>query len=233
MTEITLSDYVGYIFREIIKAREMADAYSRQVAEEYAKDEVMRHFSVPRFKAPNMDLTIPVLISGARFRQTIRFKMDLEKEFRPFIQGRIADAIAAVKIGKGGLLKPDARPVGAPGLPSKASATAPTIEGQILDFHKRLAENPDPSQPDTIVTLMWAGILKTALTDNKLMADYEKSNPNDELLKKTTASVLGVVKTNTVIERTTIENLLINPETNVVKNGSSDASVFTIKANML
>ena len=39
--------------------------------------------------------------------------------------------------------------------------------------------------------------------------------------------------TNTVIERTTIENVLINPETNVVKNGSSDTSVFTIKAEML
>ena len=33
--------------------------------------------------------------------------------------------------------------------------------------------------------------------------------------------------------RTEIENLLVNPETNVVKDGRSDTSVFTVKAELL
>jgi hypothetical protein len=41
------------------------------------------------------------------------------------------------------------------------------------------------------------------------------------------------VTTNTVVDSTSIQSLLINPETNVVKSGSSDSSVFTIKAEML
>ena len=37
----------------------------------------------------------------------------------------------------------------------------------------------------------------------------------------------------TALDSTTIQSLLINPETNVVKNGSSDTSVFTLKAELL
>jgi hypothetical protein len=44
---------------------------------------------------------------------------------------------------------------------------------------------------------------------------------------------MGTVTAHTVVDSTTIQSLLINPETNVVKHGSSDTSVFTIKAEML
>ena len=43
----------------------------------------------------------------------------------------------------------------------------------------------------------------------------------------------AAVTTATVVDRTPIQSLLVNPETNVVKNGSSDTSVFTLKAEML
>ena len=65
MSEITLSDYTGYIFRELIKARQMSDEYARQVALTYAQDPVLQHFTAPRFKIPKMELTIPVLSAGA------------------------------------------------------------------------------------------------------------------------------------------------------------------------
>lgn len=66
MAEITLSEYLGYLFAEISKARDMADRYSKEIALLYAKDDVLRHFSVPRFKIPKMDLTIPVMVSAVR-----------------------------------------------------------------------------------------------------------------------------------------------------------------------
>ena len=58
MPEVTLADYTGYILLELTKAREMADAYSREVAERYRNDPVLQHFSTPRFKIPKMELTI-------------------------------------------------------------------------------------------------------------------------------------------------------------------------------
>ena len=62
---------------------------------------------------------------------------------------------------------------------------------------------------------------------------YKKSNPNNELFRSSLEDVLKAVTTATVVDRTTIQSLLVNPETNVVKNGSSDTSVFTLKAEML
>jgi len=67
MNTITLSDYVGYIFSEIVTARMIADERSKTIAEIYAKDAVLSNFSVPRFKIPEMNLTIPVLVVGAKF----------------------------------------------------------------------------------------------------------------------------------------------------------------------
>jgi hypothetical protein len=63
MAQITLSDYVGFIFSEIVKARVIADAESKRIAMIYKEDEILKSFSVPRFKIPEMDITIPVLLN--------------------------------------------------------------------------------------------------------------------------------------------------------------------------
>lgn len=247
MAEITLADYTGYIFLEIIKAREMADLYSREVAQRYAQDPVLKHFSAPRFKVPKMELTIPVLISGARFHQLIRFKMGVE-EFVAFIQGRVKDVVSSVEISEGTILLPPRPPVferqAQRRLKRRLRQTTigelvdPRKDGPPIDelarkFHQELVENADPLQPGNIVTVMWARIFNASLAHYGLVEIYERHNPNNELFKKTAADVLRTVTANTVVERTTIENLLVNPETNVVKNGSNESSVFTIKAEML
>ena len=56
MADITLSDYLAFILSEISRARDMADRYTREIALVYAKDDVLRHFSVPRFKLSKMDV---------------------------------------------------------------------------------------------------------------------------------------------------------------------------------
>ncbi len=157
VTEITLGDYTGYILLEMIKAREMADTYSREVGERYAKDPLMRYFSVPRFKVPKMELTIPVLISGARFKQTVRFDLAIE-EFLAIVASRVANVRKSVELSRGG--------------------------GRV---------------PDRIIEI-------------SRLATLSAADPK---------------------HRTEIENLLVNPETNVVKDGSSDTSVFTVKAELL
>lgn len=242
MAEITLADYTGFIFLEIIKAREMADRHSRELAVRYAQDEVLRHFAVPRFKVPKMELTIPVLISGARFRQVIRFDMPRDK-FVAYVMGRVKEVLAKVRTaGDGPFTRLDIVPptdlvIRRP--PRGRAARAPAardgepVEKLCVDFHAALAANPDPSQPGGIVREYWTMIFQRALTDADLVAAYKKQFPNNDLYRGGLEEVLRTVVASTVVDSTTIQSLLINPETDVIKQGSTEASVFTIRAEML
>ena len=96
MADITLADYTGYILLELIKAREMTDRHSRQLAEVYAQDPVRRHFSMPRFKVPKTELTISVLVSGARFNQVITLKTEAPK-FVCYVMGRLKEVASMVR----------------------------------------------------------------------------------------------------------------------------------------
>jgi hypothetical protein len=237
MAEITLADYTGYIFVEIVKARQMADGYSRRMAELYAEDQVLRYFSVPRFKVPKMELTIPVLVSGARFKQLIRFNMAFE-DFKAYTVGLIKDVGSSVRMSAISIFRPTSRPDISPGRPTvpdlrmEVRDIGGTIEDLVSDFWKQLRENPDPSQPADIVRDMWTRIFERVLTEADLEEAYKRSNPNNEGFEKSLDKILKMVITNTAIDSTNIQSLLVNPETNVVKNGSSDTTVFTIKAEM-
>jgi roadblock/LC7 domain-containing protein len=217
MADITLADYTGYIFLQIIKAREMADQYSKSVAVTYAADPVMKFFSVPRFKVPKMELTIPVLISGARFSQVVRFKLDAG-QFSDFIVGQIEDFLelskAEITRNKDQLLK--------------TIRSDPKIRQMVQQFHAELLAGP--MYADRIVSRLWNQLLGTVTEVLKLSLDKQLS---EEAYFRTMKELMSAVTANIVVDSTTIESLLINPETNVVKNGSSDTSVFTIKAEML
>src|SRR3954471_11718561 len=95
MAEVALSDYIAYVFHEISRARDMADRYSKEVALAYAKDDVLRHFSVPRFKVAKMDLNMPVLVSGVQVKSLMRFGMD-RQEFKRLFLGMILDVLKSV-----------------------------------------------------------------------------------------------------------------------------------------
>jgi hypothetical protein len=249
MAEITLADYTGYIFLELIRAREMADRHSRELAAVYARDAVLQHFSVPRFKVPKMELTIPVLISGARFSQVLAFRMPRDR-FVAFVNGRMADVISTVRSTRVGpvVRPPIIRPpivIGrTPATDSRITASssdatgraksqAPSSADLVTQFFDALTGNPDPSQPGTIVREYWSTIFEQALTEQNVLDDYKRAYPNDEPFRQSLDDVLKTVTTSTVVDSTAIQSLLINPETNVVKNGSSDTSVFTIRADMV
>jgi hypothetical protein len=225
VAEVTLGDYAGYIFLEMLKAREMADAYSRAVAERYAADEVLQHFAVPRFKVPKMELRIPVVISGARFRQTVRFDFPRD-EFLTAIDQRAAAVRNRLDLDRGVLprLGPTA---------NRVLNTSKDVRRLATEFHAKLAENPDPSRPETIVTVMWGQVFRTVLGEERLVTFYTETDPRHALLRQTTDEVLELVRRRTVVERTEIESLLVNPVTHVVEQSSTDSSVFTVAAELL
>ncbi|ASK31424.1 hypothetical protein CEY12_15485 [Chryseobacterium sp. T16E-39] len=59
-----LNEYLGGIVSEIASARKMADMQTVQIAKEYAQDDLLKHFSIPRMKVGTVDLTIPFATAG-------------------------------------------------------------------------------------------------------------------------------------------------------------------------
>ena len=252
MAEITLSDYVGFIFSEITRARDHADRVSKEIALVYAQDEILKSFSVPRFKIPEMELTIPVIISGAKFSTSLVFNMQ-QTLFSNFITNKMNNAIRTILLKRNNVIKDFTviikddfkkpifvrdniivRPLPVRGnakdkKPLKAEATDPLI----LSFYEELKSSTDPANPENLAQIRWAQIFNKKITESNLLADYKTQNPNNELFIQTLGDVVSMIKANTIISSTKIDNLLVDPETNVVKNESSETSIFTIKAKIM
>jgi hypothetical protein len=256
MTQITLSDYVGFIFSEVVRARGIADAETKRIALLYKDDEILKNFSVPRFKIPEMELAIPVLVSGARFKSTLLFNPDIQP-FTDFINAKLDNAVQTIRIRETGLDKnfeairsnvfstpitsPDPVALTEKTAASKTAAALTalpvtqvlTLSSLITDFFNQLKTNPDPAAPENIVQVNWAKLFDRKLTDAGLLAAYKTLYPNGELFTQTNGEVLQYVRNNTVVLRSEIENLLVNPETQTVKDGSNADSVFMVKAKIM
>lgn len=238
MSEITLSDYTGYIFRELIKARQMSDEYARQVALAYAQDPVLQHFTTPRFKIPKMELTIPVLIAGARYTSTLKFTMPA-RTFVDFIGGKLASIEYSLRAAGGrivvkpGVIKLQFLPRDA--ATDRASrGDEPQSSGEAIKLlYEALRTSNDLSHPEGLVSYAWGTILQLWLNERKLVELYQKYSPNNELSKQAYTEILAGIKGAVVVDKVGIDNLLVDPETNLIKNGSDASSVFTIKAELI
>ena len=247
MAEITLSDYLGYLFAEISKARDMADRYSKEIALVYAKDDILRHFSVPRFKIPKMDLTIPVLVSAIQM-STSGFRMRAE-DFRRLVVGKATALATTVRDNRVVIADPDPDPGPTRAVRTRATREGPgtspvdpsrpsPIRADGLDalaeaFYQLLAANQDPSFVDGIISHQWEAIVDKVLLVNGLNAEYARQNPNNELRNQTMLVLSAAIKGSTGVSKPTIDTLLVNPETNVIRSGSDAASVFTIRAELM
>ncbi len=250
-----MSDYVGFIFSEITRARNLADRESIRIAEMYAQNDVLKHFSVPRFKIPEMNLTIPVIISGAKFSTTLVFNLALA-DFKNFIVNELTNAVKNILIKKSNLnndftvitkgdiftkpifdrdivIRPKGisakKKIAKEGLPLKADVE----DGIINDFYEQIKSSTDLAHPENMAQVKWATLFNTRITEHKLMEDYKAQNPNGELYKQTFNNVIEKIKANTVVSSTKIDNLLVDPETNIVKTVSTESTVFIINAKIM
>ncbi|MFY1045377.1 hypothetical protein [Chryseobacterium sp. GP-SGM7] len=67
-----LNEYLGGLVSEIVSARKMADLQTVQTAKEYAEDELLKHFSVPRMKVSSVDLTVPFAHAGLAAKMSFK-----------------------------------------------------------------------------------------------------------------------------------------------------------------
>ncbi|UQU66643.1 hypothetical protein COUCH_10410 [Couchioplanes caeruleus] len=174
---------------------------------------------------PKLDLTIPVLISGARFDQTVRFDFPAQ-DFVTFIADHAKGVRVAVELAR-------LRDKGLSDLELKEPPESPVVEELATEFYKQLVSNAEPRHPDTLVTLGWTAVVRACLDEADLTGFFARWDGGRDLLATTMAEVLAKVGERTVVDRTAIDSLLVNPVTNVVKNGSNDASVCTVRAELL
>lgn len=73
---IKLSDYLDYLYNEIIQARKKADEKSVLVAKEYAKHEYLKYFKAPRFAFPSIKMDIPLKVNDIDALSKYDFKFD-------------------------------------------------------------------------------------------------------------------------------------------------------------
>lgn len=86
--KIKLSDYLNYLYNEVVEARKYADTLSIQTAKEYAKDDYLKFFKAPRFTMPSISLEIPIKITELDADVKYEIKMD-EQDFLKDINSRI------------------------------------------------------------------------------------------------------------------------------------------------
>jgi hypothetical protein len=60
----TLEEYLGGLFASLTQARMLTDLESARTAEIYSRHELLRHFSVPRMRFREVELTVPVAIDA-------------------------------------------------------------------------------------------------------------------------------------------------------------------------
>ncbi len=60
----TLKDYLGSLVKDLNHARVIADIESANIAKMYAENEILKHFSIPRMKINETELTIPISVDN-------------------------------------------------------------------------------------------------------------------------------------------------------------------------
>lgn len=73
---VKLSDYLDYLYKEVIEARKLVDERSVELAREYAKHEYLKYFRVPRFTMPSVKMDIPLKVDALDAETKYNFKMD-------------------------------------------------------------------------------------------------------------------------------------------------------------
>ncbi|MFC6087286.1 hypothetical protein [Sphaerisporangium aureirubrum] len=168
-----------------------------------------------------MSLSIPVLVSDVRFSRLMRFGFPAD-EFAEFVVSRAVGV--QTQVAASCVPDPHRRP---------DAVRSAELQRIAHEFHGRLAANREPHHPDPIVTEMWGQVFTAGLRDAGLLDLYTESDPAWDLLAGTTREVLEAVRRRTVVERTEIESLLVDPETNAVRTGGGETGVCTVNVELV
>lgn len=124
-----LNDYIGSLVSSITDARVMSDIQTVKVAEEYAKHNLLKHFSIPRMRIDDIEMTIPIALD--------ELKEKTETEYEPIDNIKFNAIVYNELVNNLGLTK----------LPNEVSQTLRSKiakQTQVLEQEIRIAKNLSP-----------------------------------------------------------------------------------------
>ena len=149
----------------------------------------------PASRCRRWDLTIPVLISGARISQTFRFTMS-EAQFRMFIEGRVDNMRNMVMSLS--IMNPREPPPPEAGREREARMV---VADEATGFFHQIADVADPELAGNVATVMWADIFQKYLATVLWLDFYEQRDPRHEILTQTTSDVIVLILGRIVIDK--------------------------------
>ncbi len=95
-----LNEYLGSIISSLSTARVMADVQTVRVAEDYAKHELLKHFSVPRMRIEDVEITIPVAIESTQEKLDEPVDIIKNRDFNSAIYSEVTRSLGMKSLPK-------------------------------------------------------------------------------------------------------------------------------------
>ena len=204
---IKLNDYLGSIVASFTNAKIMSDLQTVKLAEEYAKHDYLKNFSIPRMRIDDVEMTIPIALD------------EIENISKPPVIGfdslKINTLVYSFLLEKFGVLKITKEP-------SRLLQTETAKQVGVLEKQIKLANSHDPVSgfSKEIVVYFLRIIEKYALVNKEVLA---KMNI-DLIIKDLIAVVTKEITINKEVEA--LANLNIVVEANKLRELKSENLIF-------
>lgn len=93
-----LNDYIGSLVSSITNARVMSDIQTVKVAEEYAKHNLLKHFSIPRMRIDDIEMTIPIAIDELNERTETEYEPIDNIKFNAIVYKELVNNLGLTKL---------------------------------------------------------------------------------------------------------------------------------------
>ncbi len=106
-------------------------------------------------------------------------------------------------------------------------------ETEIMNLYSLLIESLELTGNNNVLSIKLSQILQLFLEEKNLSNDYKNFYAQNEPFTALIKTVEIKIKNSTVVVKNTIENLLVNPETQIIKEISNDISIFQINTKII
>lgn len=158
-----LNEYLGSIISSLSTARVMADVQTVRVAEDYAKHELLKHFSVPRMRIEDVEITIPVAIESTQEKLDEPVDIIKNRDFNSAIYSEVT------------------RSLGMKSLPKEMSTQVRAMISESTEtLERQLNKSGDMASVNDFSQHISANVKRIATEQKILNEDQEKSEFNIE-----------------------------------------------------
>jgi hypothetical protein len=200
-----LNEYLGSVISSLTNARVMADLQTVKVAEEYAKHDLLQHFSVPRMRVDDVEITIPIALESTQQKLSSHVDTIDNSEFNK------------------SLYKEVTRGLGLSSLPRAASSE---IRSLLAENTHQLEKKVNLEKTTESVSGFSHEVTEKILTINEKYGLADKEVTIDKEIFKRNISQLAEKQINTKQSATAIENLQVIAESHLLKEQNPENIIY-------